>query len=66
MVAMREYRKAKTAMVTKNSAEDEKSPMRNTRSCLVASHMGASKDTWCNLANTDRRSVLMYHTKWKL
>lgn len=54
MVAVREYRKAKTAMVTKNSAEDEQSPMRNTRSLLMPSHTGASKDTWYNLIHTER------------
>lgn len=49
---MREYRKAKTAMVTKNSAEEEKSPSRKTGSLLMASHAGASNDTWYNLKHT--------------
>ena len=53
-------------MVTKNSADDEKSPMRNTRSFLMPSHAGASKDTWCNLKHTEGSAVVKSYSLYKL
>lgn len=50
-MAASEYRKAKTAMVTKNSAEEEKSPIKESFSRRLPSQVGASKFTWCNLEN---------------
>lgn len=43
-------------MVTKNSAEEEKSPIKESFSRRFPSQVGASKFTWCNLENIPKSS----------